>query len=66
MYDQADCSTKNFSARSRRPITKKLQNRPIMFGFGHSLVVTKCKVTFVFAVAKFSIIYHFLSIAFAI
>ena len=38
MYDQADCFTKNFGDRSRRPITKKLRNRPIMFGFSHCLV----------------------------
>ena len=37
IYDQADCFTKNFGGQSRRPITKKLRNQPIMFGFGHSL-----------------------------
>ena len=31
---------KNFGSRSRWPITKKLRNRPIMFGFGHCLVWT--------------------------
>ena len=43
IYDQADCFTKNFSCRSRRPITKKLRNRPIMIGFSHSLGVNTWK-----------------------
>ena len=45
IYDQADCFTKNFGSRSRRPITKKLQNRPIMFGFSHCLVAVHNEAT---------------------
>ena len=45
IYDQADCFTKNFGGRSRKLITKNLRNRPIMFGFGHSLQRV-CKTIF--------------------
>ena len=34
----ADWLAKNFGSQSQSPITKKLWNRPIMFGFGHSLL----------------------------
>ena len=41
IYNQADCFTKNFGGRSRRPIIKKFRNRPIIFSFGHCLTQTK-------------------------